>query len=160
MGLDGPQRDILASFYSMQAGSFYRVTWARELAVRQAVRGAVVIKTVIATVKAGIEYDNKASVIAKRDSGELPAINQGLPWGEWLDYPRTIGHKGSLYLRLYPATEANHRTDVSYTFNGLPCTLDQAKALCLAKEFQDRADIDCFTVKLANLRDFVQLIKP
>lgn len=147
---------IVRAFYDMRAGVFYRVQWTRTMKVRKSFAGVVVLKTVTTTVKAGIEYDNRAAVQAKRETGELPAVNAGLPWGEWYDYPRVIAHKGQYYLRLYPAPESGHTTEATYwaawpDAQVGPITADKAREYCLASEFNDGPQADCFTVKLANL---------
>jgi hypothetical protein len=54
-----------------------------------------ITKVVLCTVRCGVEYRNLAQV---KESGNEP---QGLPWGEWEDYPYLITHKGNRYLRLY-----------------------------------------------------------
>lgn len=153
------QAGILSCFYGMVAGAFYRVTWQRILKVRKTHSQSIVVKTVVATVKAGITYDNLANVQDKRANGELPSVNAGLPWGQWLDFPRVIEHKGNHYLRLYPANEFG-RMMVGYTLNGSPCSIETAKEHCLASEFSDNESLDCFTVKLDNLKDFARLVKP
>ena len=135
--------------------------WQRPLKILKKFPGVSIVKTVSAMVKAGIEYDNKASVQAKRDNGELPAVNQGLTWGHWYDYPRTIEHKGQHYLRLYPANEfGGMRVDYWLTTpNGQQaCDTDTAKQYALTSEFSDKESLDCFTVKLSNLLAFERVV--
>lgn len=149
-------RAILTTFYSMVNGAFYRVTWQRKVKTRKAF-DVVIVKTVSAIVKAGIEYDNKASVIAKRENGELPNENAGLPWGAWFDYPRIIEHKGEYYLRLYPANDFG-KMKISYSLDGKPATVETVKPFCLASEFAERENVDCFTLKLENLQSLERVM--
>jgi len=144
-------RAILTMFYSMIAGAFYRVTWTRTVKTRKEFASLAILKTVSAMVKAGIEYDNKASVVAKRESGELPTENQGLPWGVWFDYPHVIEHKGAYYLRFYPASEFG-KMEVQFTLDGKPVTKEAIAQYCLASELVERDNIDCFTLKLDTLQ--------
>ena len=155
------QSAIIDAFYAMQPGAFYRVQWTRQLKIRKSFPGVNITKHVSAMVKAGIEYDNKASVQAKRESGDLPSVNAGLPWGTWYDYPRAIEHKGQYYLRLYPANEFG-RTVSTYqlTIGNVirDCAEDEARTIALASELHDSdKPIDCFTVKLQNLIGFARV---
>lgn len=149
---------ILATFYAMIAGAFYRVMWERKLKTYKGTT-ATLTKVVVAYVKAGLNYDNMVSVQAKRASGELPSVNQGLPWGTWYDYPRVIVHNLVYYLRLYPANDFG-RMSVEYRLDGKPIAEAQAKEYCLASEFAGRESLDCFTVKLDNLKSFDRVVTP
>ncbi|RMD51067.1 hypothetical protein D6827_02940 [Candidatus Parcubacteria bacterium] len=73
-------------------------------------------KHVHGVFRAGVNYDNKASVQEKRENGELPAENAGLPWGEWLKPPYLVSHKGNIYVRLYPTP--NCKVESYFTIDG------------------------------------------
>lgn len=150
---------ILATFYAMVSGAFYRVAWQRKVKTLKAYASANLCKHVTAYVKAGLNYDNLATVREKRTNGELPSVNAGLSWGVWHDYPRVIEHNGAYYLRLYPANEFG-RMAVSYSLDGQAVTLEQAKAIALASEFSERENLDCFVVKLDNLKEFERVVTP
>ncbi len=148
---------IVATFAAMIPGAVYRVQWVRSLKLRKAFAvGYGLSKAVSALVKVGMDYDNKASVQAKRESGELPATNAGLPWGTWFEFPRIITHNGNFYLRFYPATTDASQTSAEYylatpTGTGA-CDTATARQYALASEFRDTdAALECFTIKLANL---------
>jgi len=49
----------------------------------------------------GVNYDNLKQTNEKRDNGELPEENAGLPWGEWDIYPFLIKHNNAEYIRMY-----------------------------------------------------------
>lgn len=153
------QNNILETFRNMRPGAVYRVAWRRGMKTRKTAGDVACEKAVSALVRAGVDYDAQKAVQAKRETGELPAENQGLPWGEWADDVKgTILHKGKRYLRLYP-----HRGAIplaTFFLDGKEVSPDDVKPLCLASEFQDRADADCFTLGLDNLESLerVELI--
>ena len=101
-------------------------------------------------VRVGVSYDNIAAVKEKRESGELPKENKGLPWGEWEIYPYVIAHKGERYIR---CTAMNGFAGfVKYYRNSLEITEDEAKAACVASEFGDKSG-EVFNVKLSSIME-------
>jgi len=130
-------------------GQFSRAIWHRACKVRAG--SPAITKITVATVRAGIEYDNKASVIEKRENGELPKENAGLPWGEWEQYPYLIQHKGIRYARLYPT--ANSNTLVEYRMDNRVITYDDALPHLLASEHKKTGSEkpECITVKLNDI---------
>lgn len=138
---------FLINFCSIK-GQFFSIVWRREMKTRKSTTSKVE-KMVSGVFRAGLDYDNKASVQDKRESGELPAVNQGLPWGSWLLFPHIISHKGNLYLRIYP-TNAN-QVRAEYFLNGESARREEVEPLCLASEFAEREQAECITVKLSNV---------
>jgi len=110
-------------------------------------------------LRSGIDYDNQKAVIEARESGELPAENSGLPWGEWKQYPYIIEHKGSEYVRFYPAsgkdikTGENFRPVTEYYLDGELTTKEIIEPFCLASEFRkSESEPLCYTVKSENVQ--------
>ena len=91
----------------------------------------------------GVNYDNKASVQAKRETGDLPSENAGLPWGVWEIFPYVIEHKGKRYFR-FSTVKNNFIPKVRFFRNGKEVEKDEIKELCLASEFAEREKGDCF----------------
>lgn len=144
----------LRKIVDRQSGAFVSCLWVRTLKTRKDV-SAVVTKEVRTTVRAGLSYDNRASVQSARESGELPERNAGLPWGEWLAFPYVIAHKGVHYVRLYPVLRPDgsaRSCKVIYRCNGERISREQAQALCLASEFGETTDVTCYTLRLSALR--------
>lgn len=127
-------------------GQFTRAAWVRDCKVK--VGAPSIRKATVMTVRAGIEYDNMKVVKDKRESGELPAENAGLPWGEWEVYPYLIQHHGIRYARLYPMASSN--TQVAYFMDGKERTFEEVEQYLLASEKRKQKG-DCITVKLADL---------
>lgn len=133
-----------------KAGQFTGFLWTRPMKTRKGV-SAVITKTVRCVGRVGLSYDNRAAVQDARASGELPATNAGLPWGQWLLFPYLIEHKGNLYVRIYPVPGRAPR--VIYKLDGKIVTKAQIESLCLASEFGEvREDIGCMTLKADALR--------
>lgn len=129
-------------------GQFSRAAWVRNCKVK--VGSPAVRKSTVMTVRAGIQYDNMKSVQDKRESGELPKENAGLPWGQWEVYPYLIQHNGTRYARLYPT--ASQSAQVAYFVNGKEQSYEQVEGYLLASEKRnDKAAPDCITVKLADI---------
>lgn len=143
------KREILIAALSMLPGANYRLEWKREMKVRKGVI-AHCVKVVSALVRIGVNYDAMASVQAKREDGTLPAVNAGLPWGEWLLFPRVIGHKGKLYLR-FSRPSFNAAIAAAFYCDGVNVSKESLRELCLASEFNEREETDCFTLKLETL---------
>ncbi len=83
-----------------------------------------IVKTVCGYVRAGIDYANLAAVKDGIASGERSEVGP-LPWGEWVQFPFIISHKGNEYVRLYPASFDNLKDEVTYTIDGAPATAEQ-----------------------------------
>lgn len=98
----------------------------------------------------GVSYDNIASVIEKRENGQLPAENAGLPWGEWIQFPHLISHNGNHYLRCTKIS-SNFIPKTCFYQNGKEISKDEAKIVCLASEFREDQDNEVFTIKVESI---------
>lgn len=133
-----------------RAGQFTGFLWTRNLKTRKGVSD-IITKTVRCVGRVGLSYEKRASVQDARASGELPATNAGLPWGQWLLFPYLIEHKGNLYVRIYPVP--GRAPKVIYKLNGRIVRRSEIEALCLASEFGEvREDIGCMTLNAQALR--------
>lgn len=139
-----------------KAGHFTGFLWVRPMKTRKGVTDTVT-KTVRCVGRVGLAYDNRAAVQDARESGELPATNAGLPWGEWFAvngesfFPYLITHKGNLYLRIYPVP--GRAPKVIYKLNGRIVSKAEIAHLCLASEFSEvKEDIGCMTLGVNALR--------
>lgn len=108
-------------------------------------------------IRGGVEYDNIGLVQEKREDGSLPSENAGLPWGQWVEYPLHIEHKGTDYARFYPASGINFTPKVSFLMNGVEVDKSVVEPLCLASEFPAKREEEplCFTIKAANVKDII-----
>jgi hypothetical protein len=98
-----------------------------------------ITKVVLCTVRCGVEYRNLAQV---KETGNEP---QGLPWGEWEDYPYLITHKGNRYLRLY----LGQSLKVIYFVDGVKVASEVAKAMLPKSKPSEKPA--CITVKESGL---------
>lgn len=88
---------------NLKAGAFTKVvleaTTAPSGATAAAKREHSFRKVTEGVVTTGVDFANLAKVqegIANGERGEV----QPLPWGEWVEFPYIITHKGNYYLRL------------------------------------------------------------
>lgn len=134
-------------------GANLSATWVRPLKVRKSAgEGITVEKRTTAVIRTGVDYDNLQVVKEGREDGTLPEQNEGLPWGEWVQFPYHIKHKDQDYLRLYPASGLNFTPKVEYFLNGESVSKDIVEPLCLASEFKvNEEQPTCFTIKAASL---------
>lgn len=137
-------------------GANVRAVWRRKLKVRKGFTCSVE-KITRAVVRSGVDYDKRLVVQMKREIGELPEVNAGLPWGSWKQFPWHIEHKGKDYIRLEPSS-LDIAPIVCYGMKeeGADTTLiiskEKAKELCLASEFSDTKPL-CFTVTADNVEE-------
>lgn len=113
---------VKQAVHTTPKGSNIVLEWVRDMDTRKGIE-VPFSKSVRMVGRMGIEYDNLKAVEAKRESGELPAVNAGLPWGQWSEYPWLIEHKGNYYVRLYNGTSASVKPEVHFFKSGVETTL-------------------------------------
>ena len=123
--------------------------WTRPCKTRKGTP-AIITKAVRMVGRMGVEYDNLGAVQEKRDNGELPAVNAGLPWGQWSEYPWLIEHKGKHYLRLYNGTSKLTTVKATFYMDGIEAEKDRVAPFLLASELTEK-DGDCFCCEVGNL---------
>lgn len=123
--------------------------WTRPCKTRKGTT-ATITKAVRMVGRMGIEYDNINDVQEKREGGDLPAVNAGLPWGQWSEYPWLIEHKGKSYLRLYNGTSSLTTPKVSFFIDGKETDKETVAPFLLASELTEK-DGDCFCCDIVNL---------
>ena len=143
-------KDIMNTITTTGKGTFHRMTWSKELKTLAKYKDAFKVeKESTATVRFGVQYDNMKSVQGKRESGELPQENAGLPWGEWKEYPYTISHKGNEYLRasITPTTKIK----TVYKLNGKEVDKTEIEKLVRAESKGSKPDV--LTVNIENIKN-------
>lgn len=100
--------------------------------------------------RVGVNYDNIQAVQDKRESGELPAENAGLPWGEWALFPYVIAHKGEYYIRCTVLNNGFRRAPI-YKIGNTEVDKDSVRAMALASEFREGDNNDVFNIKLSSI---------
>lgn len=133
-------------------GQFIKLCWQRLVETAAAYKHLTIEKRTTVTARTGVEYDNVKAVQEKRETGELPEQNAGLPFGEWTVYPYVIRHKGQDYARIYTVKGA--KADVEWYCNGR--RINDAQALSYLtpsarKKSFGKGDLDCFTVKMNDV---------
>jgi len=133
-------------------GQHVLVTWQRVAKTLKGASSLLIVKRTSAWVRSGINYANLGEVkegIADGTRGEV----QPLPWGEWIQFPFIIGHKGMEYVRLYPATFDNLVPSVEWSINGRPATYEAVEPYVQSSEKRKSEDDKplCFTVKAESV---------
>lgn len=142
----------IVSTLQTRKGQFMSITWQRNAHTRKDYNGAPIAKRTTATVRAGVNYANLASVKDAIESGEREEVGP-LPWGAWRVGAENmiIDHKGKEYVRLYPVPTA--KPTVQWLLDGKPVDFSEVSAYLLASE-KPKDDDDkpaCFNVNAADL---------
>lgn len=140
-------QDICKAIGTIHKGANIVCEWTRPAKVRATNTLGKVEKRVRAIGRMGLDYDNLSSVQDKRESGNLPAVSGGLPWGEWAIFPYLIAHKGAHYVRLYNGTCASIKPHAEWLLNGEPVDVETVRPVLLASETAEKEKGDCFTVR-------------
>lgn len=131
-------------------GCFTTALWEHKCKCKKAYANDKLYKTSVAIVRLGVTYDNIGNVKEKRENGELPKENQGLPWGEWEYFPYLIKHNGKNYLRM-TLTNGNP-VKSRYCLNGKMVTYDEIEHMLLSSEKPKQGSKpDVITVDIENL---------
>ena len=129
-------------------GQIVTLTASRKVKVKKG--NPDIIKTSRFQCRLGVNYDNMASVNVKRENGEIPLENQGLPYGKWVTFPYIIEHKGQFYLRCSKVNSGNTFAP-EFTIAGKPVDRETVKSMALASEFSDKSELDVFNIKLDSI---------
>ncbi len=129
-------------------GQICTFTTTRELKVRKG--QDPIKKTSTFQARVGVNYDNIQAVKEKRANGELPAENQGLPWGTWAAFPYVIEHKGEYYFRC-TSIRNNFIPKTEFTRNGQVISKEEAQAAALASEFREGEPSEVFNIKVSSI---------
>ena len=150
------------------------VAWDRPCKTRKNCENEI-RKTVRMVGRIGIDYDKLKAVQEKRENNELPAENQGLTWGFFVDKdsePWHIAHNKGLkkiladgtpnpeynkvmpttthYLRLYKGTSKFAHPTTQFFCNGIETPLEAIEGDLLASEKKSDHG-DCFNCKIENM---------
>jgi len=141
---------VRQAIQNTRKGTNVIVEWTRPCDTRKGT-ATVITKAVRMVCRMGIEYDNINNVIEKREEGTLPAVNAGLKWGTWFEYPYLISHKGKMYLRLSPGTSSLNSSSATFFMDGVETTKGTVIPYLLAKELKEKEDMDCFCLDINNI---------
>ena len=130
-------------------GQFVNVVYEKPIKQLKTSPYAKVTKEVSLVGRAGVTYDNIQKVKDKRESGELPEENQGLPYGFWINYPYILEHKGKQYARL--SLVQNNKPKITYKINGKEVDQKTALEYSLASEKPKEDKPDVINICLDNI---------
>ena len=123
---------FLEAIKSIPKGRFMVLGYRRPMKMRKG--QPQLYKVWRGTVRPGVDYDNIGVVQEGRADGSLPAENAGLPYGEWLEFPYVIQHKGQFQYR-FTKTGGKKLVSEIQDANGNVVSWDAAKEMALASEF-------------------------
>jgi hypothetical protein len=142
----------ITNILSTRKGANLSAIIGKELKTRKGITDCVEKLTSI-VIRGGIDYDNQALVKEGREDGSLPEENAGLPWGQWVNFPYHIEHKGTDYVRFYSASGLPFIPKTEYFLNGEMVDKATIQPLCLASEFPNRQDAPlAMTIKAENVK--------
>jgi hypothetical protein len=148
--------NLIKEVLKTRKGSNLSVLINKPLKVKKVHAGNKVEKQTKLVIRGGIEYDNIGAVKEGRENGTLPSQPQSLPWGTWAEFPVHIEHKGSDYVRFYPASGLSFKPETTYFLNGMEVDKSQVEFICLSSEFPTHKDEPlCYTIKAENVRDIL-----
>ncbi len=132
-------------------GQIVTLTTAREVKYRKDTPTAQTVKISTVQVRVGINYDNLSAVKAKRESGELPEENQGIPGYEWVQFPHLLRAVKSGKFQMRCNTFNGNPSKVVFMRDGAEITRDEALVGALSSELPKDTPSDVFNVVVDNL---------
>lgn len=132
--------DITKKIISARNGSFQSVSWKSNPTPAAAHKSVKLEKITRATVRAGIDFANLSSEKEREEIGALP-------WGAWENFPHTIIHKETRYVRLYPS--GNSETE--FFVDGEKVNRQEFEKFLRPSDCAKKESPKCFTIKEENL---------
>lgn len=132
-------------------GQFASVTFKSNPKPAAEFKGTNLEKVVTNTFRAGVNFANLASVkegIANNERGEV----QPLAWGEWVNFPFVIAHKGERFLRL---TSAGKKAFVVFKVNGVVVSKEEFESFLVpSARSENKTPTEVISIKESNLISF------
>lgn len=132
-------------------GRHIYAVWQRQ--AKTITNSPTITKRTSTYIRSGIDYGHLTEVKTAIATGERGQV-QKLPWGEWQQFPWVLSHKGTEYLRLYPATFNNLEPKVEWFLDGTPSDFEEVEQFLQASEKKTESPT-CFTIKLNDLLEIV-----
>jgi len=142
------REQVEAAIDATPKGANVILEWVRPLTpLKTSGCNDTIVKATRMVGRVGINYDNQAAVIAKRENGELPAENQGLRGMEWVKPPYLMKaiKSGRYLIRLYKGTSAKVKPEVHYFRNGVEVERKSLKGIVASKDWKPSTKGDCFS---------------
>ena len=131
-------------------GTIVTVTSEKQVKMKKGM--APVTKISVFQARLGVNYDNMVSVKEKRETGELPETNQGLPWGNWKVFPYVIEHNGKEYVR-FSKVNSGFKNITKFFRDGIEISKETVYSECLASEKPKDTELDVFNIPADNIID-------
>lgn len=134
------------------AGQFASVTFKSTPAPAAKFKGVMLEKTTTGVFRSGVNFANLTSVkegIANSERGEV----QSLSWGEWVNFPFVIAHKGERFLRL--TTVNGVKSKSTFKVNGVEVSKDEFEQFLVpSARSENKTPTEVFNIKESNLVSF------
>jgi len=112
-------------------GTFITIETKRDAKVKKSCDVKIEKISIYKNARLGISYDNISQTQEKRQIGEAPKTNAGLPWGEWKIDGYVITHKGNDYLRIYADRDL---IETTWLVNGIETSKEEISKHLLSSE--------------------------
>ena len=134
------------------AGQFASVTFKSNPTPAAKFKGTVLEKTTTGVFRSGVNFANLSSTKAEFASGERTEV-QPLAWGEWVQFPFVIAHKGERFLRL--TTVNGVKSKSTFKVNGVEVSRDEFESFLVpSARSSAKTPTEVFNIKEANLVSF------
>lgn len=142
---------VIARFLAAP-GQFASVTFKSNPKPAAAFKGVTLEKVTTGVFRSGVNFANLTSTkegIANGERGEV----QPLAWGEWVQFPFVIAHKGERFLRLTTVNGAKSKS--KFFVNGTEVSRDEFEQFLVPSARSDaKAATEVFNIRESNLVSF------
>ena len=143
--------NVINAFLSA-SGQFASVTFKSNPKPAAEFKGVVLEKVTTGVFRSGVNFANLGSTKAEFASGERTEV-QPLAWGEWVQFPFVIAHKGERFLRLTTVNGAKSKS--KFFVNGTEVARNEFESFLVpSARSSAKAPTEVFNIKEANLVSF------
>lgn len=143
--------NVINAFLSA-SGQFASVTFKSNPKPAAEFKGVVLEKVTTGVFRSGVNFANLATTKAEFASGERTEV-QPLAWGEWVQFPFVIAHKGERFLRLTTVNGAKSKS--KFFVNGTEVARNEFESFLVpSARSAAKAPTEVFNIKESNLVSF------
>lgn len=133
-------------------GQFASVTFKSNPKPAAEFKGTTLEKITTGVFRAGVNFANLSSTKEGIASGERGEV-QPLAWGEWVQFPFVITHKGEQFLRL--TTVSGQKSVQTFKVNGVEVSKDEFESFLVpSARSENKTATEVFNIKESNLISF------